>query len=193
MASKKPKAVLYRRKREKKTNYKKRLLLLKSRQPRLVVRFTNNRIIAQIIEFSPQGDLVQVGVDSSVLKKHGWNYSLKNFPAAYLTGLALGKMAIQKNQKEAILDTGFKIPRKKGKLYAFLKGALDGGMTIRYGEDKSIFPSEDQMAGKQISDFYEKIKSKENTQQFSQYLKSGVKPESISEQFKKVKDKLSMV
>ena len=49
MANRKPKTVLYRRKREKKTNYAKRLTLLLSRKARLVVRFTNQRVIAQLV------------------------------------------------------------------------------------------------------------------------------------------------
>ena len=61
-----------RRRREGKTNYRKRLKLLLSGRPRLVVRVTNNRVIAQIVEYDPKGDKVVVGVDSSMLREYGW-------------------------------------------------------------------------------------------------------------------------
>ncbi|HLC81226.1 MAG TPA: 50S ribosomal protein L18, partial [Candidatus Nanoarchaeia archaeon] len=48
MAGQKPRTVLYRRRRELKTDYHKRLKLLSSSKPRLVVRFTNRKIISQV-------------------------------------------------------------------------------------------------------------------------------------------------
>jgi large subunit ribosomal protein L18 len=153
MARLKIKTVLYRRKREQKTNYKKRLHLLISKTPRVVVRFTNTRIIAQLVEFTPTGDKVLVGLDSSALKKHGWEHSLKNFPAAYLTGLLFGKAAQSKDQKKGILDTGFRTPLQKGRTFAFLKGVLDSGFEVPHGNEE-LFPSEDRIQGKHI----EKVK-----------------------------------
>ena len=96
MTSRKPETVSYRRKREQKTDYTKRMQLLVSRKPRVVVRITNKHIIAQLVEFTTSGDKVLVGVNSSDLKEQGWLYSCKNIPAAYLTGLLLGKAAQKK-------------------------------------------------------------------------------------------------
>ena len=101
MATRKPKPVLYRRRREGKTNYLKRRKSLLGRELRLVVRTTNQKIIAQIVSFENKGDRILAAVDSSVLKKLGWNYSGKNIPAAYLTGLLLGRKAIKKGIKKA--------------------------------------------------------------------------------------------
>ena len=83
MASKKPKQVLYRRKMEGRTNYSKRLSLLLSKKLRLVVRFTNQKVIAQVCEFNSQekGDKILAAVDSYALKKYGWTSSCKNLPA----------------------------------------------------------------------------------------------------------------
>ena len=120
MATKKPKTVQYRRKREGKTNYGKRLKTLLSKKSRLVVRLTNQKVIGQIINFTAQGDKVSVALDSYSLKKLGWNYSGKNLSAAYLTGLSLGKKALSSGFKEVILDTGLVSPLVKGKIYAFL-------------------------------------------------------------------------
>jgi large subunit ribosomal protein L18 len=165
MATKKPKTIPYRRKREGKTNYTKRLKLLLSKRPRLVVRLTNTQVIAQLIEFSSKGDKVLVGIDSSSLKKMGWNHSFKNRSAAYLTGLLLGKKAMEKKLEGAVLDTGFKLLSKKGKLTAFFKGVIDSGFKVPYGSEE-IFPDEETIAGKnitnqeKITEEFNKIKAK---------------------------------
>ncbi|MBT6774543.1 50S ribosomal protein L18 [Candidatus Woesearchaeota archaeon] len=149
MATKRPRTVLYRRRREGKTDYSKRLKLLIARKPRLIVRLTNRKIIAQLIEFNPQGDKVLIAVDSSALKKEGWNHSFKNLPAAYLTGLLIGKKVIEKNIPGTILDSGFKSVLKKSILTAFLKGVVDAGVNIPHG-DEDIFPDENRLTGKHI-------------------------------------------
>jgi len=157
MVSRKPRTVLYRRKREAKTRYKKRLNILISKKPRLVARFTNRKVIAQLITFSEKGDKVLVGTDSFSLKKLGWDLSCKNIPAAYLTGYSLAKKAIAGDHKEAVFDTGFRSPKHRGRLYAFLKGALDAGLNLPHGEEE-IFPEEAKLKGQHLkSDFSEKF------------------------------------
>ena len=172
--SRKPKPVQYRRRRESKTNYKKRLHLVLSQKPRLVVRFTNQQIIAQVISFNPVGDKVLAAVNSFSLKKLDWIYSCKNTPASYLTGLLIGKKALAAGVKEAIFDTGFKTPLQKGKSYAFLKGVLDSGLEVPHG-DESIFPSEERISGEHLAE----------------YLKSSNKPGKIPVKFAEVKRKIT--
>lgn len=189
MVNRKPRTVMYRRKRENNTNYLKRLKLLLSRKGRLVVRFSNKRVIAQLVEFTPKGDKVLVGVDSSTLKQHGWNYSCKNMPAAYLTGFMFGKKVAEKKYKgEMILDTGFKSPLHKGKYYAFLKGALDAGVNVPHG-GKELFPDDTKIQGVHIQDYAGKVKK--GGHQFAQYLKSNAAPENMSSAFTQVKQKLA--
>ena len=187
----KPRTVLYRRKREQKTNYKRRLKLLMSRKTRLVVRFTNQRVIAQLVTFDTKGDQVVLGVDSFALRKLGWSFSCKNFPAAYLTGFLLGKAALAKGQKEAILDTGSRSPLHKGKIYAFLKGSIDAGLQIPSTEE--ILPEEDRISGKHIQDYAIKLKDEQSVyeKRFGQYLKNKVQPENIVQNFEQVKQKIS--
>ncbi len=120
MASKKAKPVLYRRKRERKTDYKRRLKLLESGIPRVVLRNSNSKLTAQIVKFDVKGDKVLVGVDSNSLKKQGWDFSKKSFPAFYLTGLNLAKVAKSKNIKgDLIFDAGLKVHLKKVKFILF--------------------------------------------------------------------------
>jgi len=72
--------VPYRRKREGKTNYKKRLEYLKSKQLRLVIRKTNKHMILQIVQYHPDGDKVLLGVSSKKLETHDGNTQKKILP-----------------------------------------------------------------------------------------------------------------
>jgi len=135
------------RRRQYKTNYTKRLTLLKGNCPRLVVRKTNRYMILQIIESNDAQDSIQYSVNTKELLKHGWpedkKGSLKSIPACYLGGLLLGKKS--KEIKKVILDTGL-IPNTKGsKVYAVVKGISDSGLEINY--DKKVIPSEERIKG----------------------------------------------
>lgn len=190
MATLKPKTVPFHREKERKTNYLKRLKLLLSKKKRMVLRFSNTKITAQLVEFTPAGDKVLVAVDSFVLKKSGWKFSCKNVPAAYLTGLAFGKKALKERHQEAIFDTGAKAPLHKGKAYAFLKGALDAGLTIPHGADKEIFPNDESLTGKHIQEDLEKVKKEGSGKRFTQYLKSDGEHKKITDAFEQVKKKI---
>jgi len=140
--------VEYKRKREGKTDYKIRLKLLTSKKPRLVIRKSLKNIIAQITLYDQKGDKVVTSAHTNELKKLGWKFSRSNLPAAYLLGKLIGKKAISKNIKEAILDIGLS-PSVKGSIfYAVLKGAVDSGLKIPCS--KEILPSEDRIKGKHI-------------------------------------------
>jgi large subunit ribosomal protein L18 len=140
----------FRRRREGKTNYKKRLKLLLSEKPRLVYRKTLKYIIGQIINFDKKGDVTLVGITSKILKKYGWKFACDNTPASYLTGYLLGKMALSKGVKEAVLDIGLYTSTKGGRMYAFAKGATDAGLNVPCSEE--MFPSEDRIKGLHISE-----------------------------------------
>jgi len=153
--------VPYKRKKQNKTDYRKRLALLKSRMPRLAARKTNKRIIAQIITFAPEGDKTIIRVSSRDLKKYGLAVDANNTPIAYLTGYLLGKSAINKKIKKAVFDLGLNIATKGNKLYAVLKGAADAGIEIPHSEE--VMPSAERLAGAHIKNFdtamVEKIKN----------------------------------
>ena len=140
--------VRYRRDREGRTDYKRRLTLLRSAEPRLTVRRTLNNIIVSVVSFNPDGDKVETTVHSATLKKHGWTHSTGNIPAAYLTGYLAGKAAKEKGVTKAILDIGRTAPIKGGRVFAALKGALDAGLEIPHGED--ALPSEERLRGEHI-------------------------------------------
>jgi large subunit ribosomal protein L18 len=147
-----------------KTDYKTRLALLKSGRLRLVVRKTNRYMIAQLIETNIAQDKVVVGITSNMLLSKGWpkekSGSLKSIPAAYLTGLALAKLAKSEiKNKEIVLDMGMYRNIQKSRIYAVLKGAVDGGLKIPHGEH--VLPTEKELArNKSLSEILEKLKGK---------------------------------
>ncbi len=149
--------VRHRRRREGRTDYKKRLELLKGRQDRLIIRKTNKHIIIQLVKYAHDGDIVLLTASSKELEKKGWKHSLKNLPASHLTGLLAGKKAKEKKVATAILDIGLYSPLKGSRIYAALKGVIDSGLKVPAG--KEIFPGEERLKGGHIAKYLEKHKS----------------------------------
>jgi large subunit ribosomal protein L18 len=150
------------RKRLGKTNYKKRLKLLLAEKPRVVIRKQLNNTIVQVVEYSDKGDKIIVSCHSNELKKLGWKNSTGNVPAAYLTGLLLGKKAGKAKCSEAILDIGLQKSVKGSRIYAGLKGCIDSGIAIPHSDE--ILPSDDRINGKHIPHFdsknFDEVKKK---------------------------------
>lgn len=140
--------VRYRRDREGRTDYKRRLTLLKSAKPRLVVRRSLNNIVVSVISFNPDGDKITTSVHSASLKKRGWKHSTGNIPASYLTGYLAAKAAKENGISEAILDIGRTAPIKGGRIFAALKGAIDAGLAVPHSED--ALPSKERIFGEHI-------------------------------------------
>ena len=183
----KTRTIPYRRKREGKTNYKKRLRLLLSKKHRLVIRKSLKNIIAQIVEFKPEGDRVVVSASSQQLKKLGWKLHGGNIVTGYLVGFMMGKRA---KVKEAVLDMGLQTSGKGCCLYAVLKGVIDAGMNIPHS--KEILPGEERVKGKHISDYAKKLKENKAVyeRQFSKLLKEGVDPEKVDAYIEEIKKKI---
>ena len=150
MAKGKTHIVRHRRRRESRTDYRLRLDLLKSGKHRLVIRKSLNNITCQIIEHNPKGDMVLVSADSRNLKAYGWNGHCGNIPAAYLTGLLCGTNAKKAGIKDAVADIGLYASVKGSRLYAALKGAVDGGLAVPHSED--VLPAKDRIEGKHTKD-----------------------------------------
>jgi len=158
----------FKRRREGRTDYARRLGLLESRKPRLVVRKSQKYIYASIVQFDLKGDKTIAAASSAELRKHGWTFATDNLPAAYLTGMLVAKKALKNGVKEAILDTGLYAKTKGNRIFSAVKGAIDGGLKVPVAEE--ILPSEDRIKGahiqaktkqgKDIPGEFEKIKSK---------------------------------
>jgi len=141
---------MFRRRIEGKTNYRKRLALLKSNKPRVIVRKSNKMVRVQFAIYREIGDYIVTSAISSELKRYGWNHSFSNTPSAYLTGYLAGKKAIKKDINEGVLDIGLHTPRKGAKVFAALKGVVDAGVEVQYGEE--ILPSDERIYGKHIDE-----------------------------------------
>lgn len=176
-----------RRRREGKTDYRKRLKLLKSSKPRLVVRKSLNRIMVQLISFEEKGDRVLASADSKELEKLGWKGGTSNLPAAYLAGLLCAARAKMAGAAEAVLDTGLRQPVKGTNLFAALKGALDAGLAIPH--DEGVLPAESRIRGEHISGYAAKLGG-EKQNRFSQYLAKNLAPEELPKHFEEIKSKI---
>nr|QNO58218.1 50S ribosomal protein L18 [Methanosarcinales archaeon ANME-1 ERB7] len=143
--------VPFRRRGEGKTDYRRRLKLLFSRKPRVVVRKSNKHIRMQLVLFDQVGDKTFVSSTSSELKRFGYEGGTGNIPAAYLTGLLFGKKAKEAGFDVAILDTGLQTPNHCSKEYAALKGVVNSGMEIPH--DPAVFPSDERVRGEHIANF----------------------------------------
>ena len=171
----------YKRRREGKTDYyaRKRLITQaknKYNAPkyRLVVRFTNRDIIAQIVSSEVGGDKVFSAAYAHELKAYGIEHGLTNWAAAYTTGLLLARRTLKKleldedfvgteeangeyNLIEAVeidgesrrpfkvfLDVGLARTSTGARVFGAMKGASDGGLLIPHSENR--FPGYDMEA-----------------------------------------------
>ncbi len=183
----------FRRRFEGKTDYHKRLKLLKSRKLRVVIRTSNNHMRVQIVQSKLGGDEVLISAFSKeIVLKYGWNANTGNIPASYLTGYLAGLRAKNSNIQEAIFDLG--MFNNKNRVLAACKGVLDAGIQIPYNEE--FFPEdlEERIKGNHIESYAKKLKSEDPEKYerfFSGYLKSkNVNPLKISQLFS---DSLKMI
>lgn len=180
--------VPYRRRREGKTNYRKRKALVLSEKPRLVVRVSLKNIVVQIVSAKPKGDEILVSAHSrELLKKFGWKAPRGNVPSAYLTGLLCGLKAGAKGISEAVLDIGLHSPTKGARVFAALKGVLDAGLSVPHGEEN--LPDGNRIEGMHIAQYAKMLST--NTEKymvmFSKYLENKLPPEQLPEHFTEVK------
>ncbi|MHB8634538.1 MAG: 50S ribosomal protein L18 [Thermoplasmatota archaeon] len=138
--------VPFRRRREGRTDYRRRLALLKSGGTRLVVRRTNGNVIVQFVDWAESGDAVKATAVAQELSQLGWAGSPKNTPAAYLTGLLAGRRAAAAGVEKAVLDIGRHSPTRGSRVFAALKGVLDAGIDVPHGGEE-IYPVKERLTG----------------------------------------------
>jgi len=165
--------VKYRRRREGKTDYyaRKRLIIqdknkFNSPKFRLIVRFTNKDIIAQIASSKLEGDKVLAAAYGHELVRYGFPVkNVTNYAAAYATGLLLARRVLTKlgladkyqgnsqidgtdynvaamddgpSPFRALLDVGLRRTTTGSKLFAALKGATDGGLEVPHSDRRFV-------------------------------------------------------
>jgi large subunit ribosomal protein L18 len=159
-----------------KTNYRKREALLISKRNFVTIKITNQNLVAQILKPEIRGDTVNVSTHSRELRRHGWKGSLNSLPACFLVGILLGKKALEKGIKNAILYTGNK--PFTSRVAACTKGIVHAGVIIPISSKS--FPSEQRLNGQHIANYAAKLKE-ENIEKynkhFSSIIKEGLVPE----------------
>ncbi|KAJ0973037.1 hypothetical protein J5N97_020996 [Dioscorea zingiberensis] len=161
--------VKFKRRRQGKTDYRARIRLInqdknKYNTPkyRLVVRFTNKDIIAQIISASITGDMILASAYAHELPRYGLEVGLTNYAAAYCTGLLLARRVLKTLEMDeeyqgnveatgedfsvepaesrrpfrALLDVGLLRTTTGNRVFGALKGALDGGLDIPHSDKR---------------------------------------------------------
>jgi len=172
-----------------KTNYHRRAALLIGRHSFVTVKVSDQNVATQVLKPTSTGDIVIASAHSRGLVKHGWKGTFNNLPACYLTGLVLGKRALEKGVENAVLYIGK--DHFTSRVAACLKGIVESGVKIPVSDDS--LPPEERIAGKHIADYASTLK--ENEQQynsrFSSILKNGLKPEDYPAHFEEVRNKIS--
>jgi large subunit ribosomal protein L5e len=161
----------FKRRREGKTDYyaRKRLTVQDKNKYgvskyRLIVRFTNKDIIAQIAYSKIDGDVIVNSAYAHELPRYGVKVGLTNYAAAYCTGLLLARRHLKKlsldglykgaekvdgedynveaaegdnpNPFRAVLDVGLARTSTGAKVFAVMKGAADGGINVPHSESR---------------------------------------------------------
>lgn len=103
--------VKFRRRREGRTDYRQRKRLCtqdknkyQSPKYRLIVRFTNSHVICQIAYSLIDGDRILTQASSRELTRYGLICGLKNYAAAYCTGLLVARRLLQKIGLDDVYD-----------------------------------------------------------------------------------------
>ncbi len=139
----------FKRRIEQKTDYKKRLAILKSKKDRVVLRISSSQVKAQIIRYNKDGDNTIVSAYSKELVALGYTGNLKNTPSVYLTTLLLCQKAKKAGIKEVVFDLGARNYKSGNKIFAGLKAIVDSGIDCPHNE--KAFPQKDRIEGKVIS------------------------------------------
>ena len=194
---------------------------------RLIVRFTNRDIVCQIAYATLAGDVVVSAAYSHELPRYGLKAGFTNYAAAYATGLLLARRTLQKfgldkvyegNTEDVgedynvdpvddgprpflcILDAGLKRTSTGSKVFAVLKGALDGGLDIPHNEKRFIGYDRDAkefdaeslrkyIFGGHVGEYMEEMMEEDPEKyqvHFAEYLKNGIEPEDLEDLYTSV-------
>jgi len=200
---------------------------------RLIVRFTNGDVIAQIAYAKIAGDVIVSAAYSHELPRYGMPVGLTNYAASYATGLLLARRILTKfnladkykgledvakqtyddsgnfespeledgpNTFKAILDVGLRRTTTGSRIFAVVKGAIDGGLNIPHKPTRFVGYNKEEkkvnydtlkkhVTGTHIATYMKTLQTdnKEHYEkQFSQYIKAGIKSDDLPKLWDKV-------
>ncbi|MDP2666743.1 MAG: 50S ribosomal protein L18 [Candidatus Diapherotrites archaeon] len=180
----------FRRRREGRTNYTKRLAFLKSGAVRAVIRKSTNHVRVQFVRSEKGMDHVITAAHTGELSTYAYTGHGGNIPAAYLVGYLAGKKFLGKEGKAAIIDIGVQRPIRGTRLFATVKGLRDAGINIPANPD--AFPAESRLKGQHIEAFAGHEASKKHTVQFSTYAKKNGDWPAFSRMVERAKQQIEM-
>jgi large subunit ribosomal protein L18 len=140
--------VPFRRRSRGQTNYRRRLALLKSEKPRVVIRKTLSGTIVQFVQFRLTGDRILASATARELRKFEWKAHTGNVPAAYLTGYLAGRRAHAAKVTEAVADIGLHRPTRGSRVFAALQGVREAGIAVP--GDETVVPDETRRRGEHL-------------------------------------------
>lgn len=180
---------------------------------RLVVRFSNRNIRCQIVYSKVIGDVVMCSADSRELPRYGIQTGLTNYAAAYATGLLVARRHLQnlgladkyvgkeevngedyqvepsddgRRPFKCLLDIGLARASTGAKIFAAMKGAVDGGLDVPHSEKRFVGYDEGELDsdtlrkylfGGHVADYMRELKEENEDRykrQFSSYIKAGI-------------------
>jgi len=193
---------------------------------RMIVRFSNTDVTCQIAYARLEGDIVVSAAYSHELPRYGVKVGLTNYAAAYCTGLLLARRVLQKFSLDTVyegntevngemynvededdgpgafracLDVGLARTSTGAKVFAALKGAVDGGLDIPHSEKR--FPGydaeskslnaevhRDHIFGKHVASYMSSLAEDDEEaykKQFSRYIKNGITAEGVEAMYTK--------
>lgn len=198
---------------------------------RLVVRFSNKDITCQIVYSRIEGDKVMSSAYSHELPKYGIKVGLTNYASAYCTGLLLARRLLQQlrldkvysgstevtgdeynveaveggpNTFRCYLDVGLQRTSTGARVFAAMKGAVDGGLNIPhsvkrfpgYDAESKEFDAElhrKHIFGNHVAEYMRALSNDDDEaykKQFSRYIKNGINADNIEKLYKAAHEKI---
>lgn len=198
---------------------------------RMIVRISNKDVTAQIAYARIEGDMVISAAYAHELPKYGVKCGLTNYAACYCVGLLLARRTLQmfnlgdryEGQTEvdgemysvedirrgpgafrAHLDVGLARTTTGAKVFAVMKGAVDGGIDCPHSEkrfpgydpeSKEFSPEvlKDHILGKHVADYMRHLLEEDEEaykRQFSKYVKEGITADELEDIYKTAHQKI---
>nr|ALS04612.1 60S ribosomal protein L5 [Pseudodiaptomus poplesia] len=193
---------------------------------RMIVRLSNTDVCCQIAYARLEGDYVVCAAYSHELPRYGVKVGLTNYAAAYCTGLLLARRILAKFNLDKIyqgttdangeyfceedkddgpgafrccLDVGLARTSTGAKVFAAMKGAVDGGLDIPHSEKR--FPGYDNESkslnaevhrnhifGIHVANYMKELQGEDDEaykRHFSRFIKNGITADSMEGMYKK--------
>jgi len=190
------------------------------------VRHTNKDVVAQIIKSKINGDFVVTSAYAHELKRYGITLGLTNYSSTYAVGLLIARRLLQKlgldkkfegvknpngeifhvedsgdgpHPFTALLDVGLKRTTTGCRVFAALKGAVDGGLNVPHNEKRFVGYNKEEKAfkadslrkhifGAHVGDYMKHLRTANPSQydsQFARFIKAGIDEKKIEDYYKK--------